>query len=223
MNMNNQQTTTPLHTSNNTYYLTNKDEVLFYETDCTELLAAHKNIVELLSTDAPKALEAALAATKKYNDEPLFAYLLSDAYRRTGNKELSDQVIMNNYRRFPLYPVLRCEYARICLLQNHITEAASAVNYTFDLHALYPKKSQFHILEMTLFQSFFVTYFCTLKNFNRALSYITTNQETGKHLSLTPDLGTMILFSILQENLEKNNIEKLVDILRNDTPYNEAQ
>lgn len=189
--------------------IVNNDSILF-NSDFSDAEKTNDEILHLLNTDPNKALESLLILTNKYDNEPILASHLVDAYRLTGNDDLANQVIRNNYRRFPHFSITRCEYAGLCLEENKIMEAAAALDYTFEITALYPKKSSFHIVEIITFQSLLTKYFCALKDFNRAISCIDRLVEIDEDIPVIQSLNTVVIFSLLKENLSMKNVTKLL-------------
>jgi hypothetical protein len=147
---------------------------------------------------------------KEHNDEPILASHLATYYRRTGNHDYADQIVKNNYSRFPLSLFARCDYAMLCLEANRPTQAVAAIDYTFELVNLYPKRTQFHVLEVIDFNGFLVHYFCAIKDFERAVYTLDLLQSFAQDLSLLDSLKTVIITAILKENLSIESIKKLV-------------
>src|SRR5579871_3202641 len=154
---------TQSNTSKNSSYtapaitVSHDDSLLFYS-DNPELLETYHELFILQSIDPLKGIDAALAATKKYEDEPLLAFQLEIMAQRSGNRALARQIREDNYRKFPFYPLIRCRYAFGCLDNGKLMEAAAAISYTFDLTALYPQRSVFHYLEISTFYILLVRY-----------------------------------------------------------------
>lgn len=162
---------------------------------------------EMSPTESIAQLEKLI---KEYNDEPILASHLATHYRRTGNHDYADQIVKNNYRRFPLSIFARCDYAMLCLEENRPTQAIAAIDYTFELVNLYPKRSQFHALEVIDFNGFLVHYFCVIKDFERAVYTLDLLQSFARDLPLLDSLRTVIITAILKENLSIESIKKLV-------------
>lgn len=206
--------TTPL-TKNNidnneAYYITTDSSILYSENfpNAQEL---NKEIETLLFTDQNKCIELLTSLIKTHPDEPILAYHLAYAYRKIGNDDFLNQIIENNYRKFPYFPVIRCDYVTKCLYEDRIMEAAAALNYTFYLPSLYPKRSHFHAVEILLFQSTITKYFCKIKDFERAVLCITQLQSINKAFPGINDLQNIITISILQEHLSTESIRNLLN------------
>ena len=157
-----------------------------------------------------QAIQELQSLLQQFPDEPLLLDYLADIYKRVGDQALYQQIIRNNYRQFPYSIFMRCAYADLCLKERRITEAAKAIDYTFDLAALYPKKEVFHIMEIITFQSFLTRYFCSLKEYNRAMSSIHLLYTIDKKLTAISDLSSFILFDILESNLSQDNVSHLL-------------
>jgi hypothetical protein len=146
---------------------------------------------------------------KKYHDEPALASHLASAYRDINDHEYADQIVRNNYRKFPLSIFARCDYATLCLEENRPAQAAAAIEYTFNLSNLYPKRSTFHLLEVIEFHRFLINYFCVIKDFNRAVHNLSLLQQIAEGLPLLDSLRSIIITAVLQENLSKDSLDKL--------------
>ena len=169
----------------------------------------HDAIMKLLETDPSQGAAQLELLYKKYDDEPLLGSHLTDFYQRLSKEEAANQMIKDNYRKFPLSIFSRCDYANLCIKEGHFIEAATAIEYTFDLAKLYPKRSHFHLLEVIEFQSLLVHYFCAIKNFGRAIASLSFLRTINKELPGIDRLRTIILTAALQETLSMQNIEEL--------------
>lgn len=177
------------------------DSLLFYSKE-DELLAINKELLSIPKEDAQKEIDTLQSIVKKYNDEPLFAYYLVNAYYNANQKDIAEQLIRNNYQRFPLSLFARCTYATLCLDENRPTEALAAIEYSFDLEKIYPKRSVFHFTEIMAFYSFIVDYFCKIKDFNRAIHYIDTlSALTHPDIPLVLSMSDVVLMNILAQTL----------------------
>lgn len=184
------------------------DSLLFYS-DNTELREIYNRLLALQVADPLKGIDTALQAIKKYEDEPLLAFEMEIMAQHSGNKALAKQMKEDNYRKFPFYLLIRCRYGFECLDNGKLIEAASAMNYKFDLKTLYPQRSDFHYLELSTFYVFVVRYFCELKDFNRAVSYFAELFAIDKSLAVISELRNIILAETLEQNLSPENIELL--------------
>src|SRR5438477_12686070 len=166
-------------------------------------------IMNLLETDRHEGTAQLELLYKKHDDEPMIASHLATSYQRLGREEAANQMVKDNYRRFPLSIFARCDYAHLCIEEGRFVEAATAIEYTFDLAKLYPKKSHFHVLEIMEFQSLLVHYFCAIKDFTRAIASISFLRTINKELPGIDRLKTTIITAALQETLSVQNIEEL--------------
>ncbi len=150
---------------------------------------------------------------KQYEDEPILASHLAAAYRNINNHDFADQIVRDNYRKFPFSIFARCDYAYLCLGENRPTQAAAALDYTFNIQDLYPKRSRFHLLELVKFQGLVANYFCSIKDFNRAVTALIPSLSLHKDISNIKNLRSLIISRILEDNLSA----KSLDILFADT------
>lgn len=75
------------------------------------------------------------------------------------DKEQQVQCIRENYRRHPTYLFARCHYAQHCLDQGEPDRIPAIFDHKFDLKALYPRRSRFHITEYLAFMQVLCLYF----------------------------------------------------------------
>jgi hypothetical protein len=175
----------------------------------SNVIEEHDKIMKLLETNPEQAATHLESLYKKHSDEPIIASHLVDAYQRIKKEDAAHQLIKDNYRLFPLSIFARCDYAHLCLQEGHPMAAATAIEYTFDLAKLYPKRSEFHLLEVLEFQSLLVHYFCAIKDFNRAIASVASLKKIHKSLPGIDRLRTTIIVAALQETLSAQNIEEL--------------
>lgn len=186
------------------------DSLLFYSQN-PELVTINKELLDLPKENAQQEIDTLQSIVKKYNDEPLFAYYLVNACYNANQKEVADQLVRNNYQRFPLSILARCTYAMLCLEENRPTEALAAIEYTFELEKLYPKRSVFHFTEIIAFYSFIVDYFCKLKDFNRAVHYVDTLAAlTHPDMPLVLSMSDVILVNIVTQQLSPRHTSLLM-------------
>jgi hypothetical protein len=174
-----------------------------------EVVELQQTLMMLESADPLKAINIALDATKKYDDEPILAYHLATAAKKSGNNDLAKQIIDDNYRKFPFFLLIRCRYALKCLEEGKLIEAASTLAYTFDLKTLYPQRSLFHYGEIISFYALIVQYFCDLKDFDRAAGYLRDLISIDKNLPIISELRNIIVMSTLQQSISPTNIEAI--------------
>ena len=183
------------------------DNLLF---NCSiNLFKEYADVLNPSHTNIAQTTEQLQQLLKQYADEPTFVSRIASVYRSINNDEFADQIVRDNYRKFPFSLFARCDYAYLCLKENHLKEAAATVDYTFNLMRLYPNKSVFHLLEVMEFQEFLVTYFCTIKDFERAVGTLNALQLLTKKSPLTRSLRSMIVAKILESNLSSKSLEIL--------------
>lgn len=207
MDFNKHQSTKP-STHAPLFEISKDDALLFYNND-PALLMAHNELLSSSKDEPTQIIELTREIMKKYQNEPIFAYHLERIHLDNTDQGIAKQIAQDNYRKFPTYLLTRCRYGLVCLGEKKILEAAAAVNYTFDLHTLYPKRSAFHFIEIVTFYAFAVQYFCALKDFNRATSYIAELVAIDKDLPVISQLSNIILIEALEQNLSEQNIALL--------------
>lgn len=217
MDINKQQHTH--HTNNNNQAqapLITADASILFSADFPNAKEMDDEIGNLLSKDSRKAIELLLPLVKKYPDEPILAYHLANAYESSGDHDFCKQVEEDNYRKFPYFSLIRCSYVVKCLKEDNIMQAAAALNYTFSLSDLYPKRPAFHILEIIMFQSTLTRYFCKIKDFDRAAFAIAELRAVHKKIPVIKDLQNVVVLSIVEQNLSATGFNYLFDFEKED-------
>jgi hypothetical protein len=159
---------------------------------------------------------------KQYEDEPILASFLAGAHRKMGNDDFANQIVRDNYRKFPFSLFARCDYAYLCLNEDHPTQAAAALSYIFNLRQLYPKRSKFHILELLEFQRLVIHYFCAIKDFNRAITALIPLQSLHVDISNIKKVRSLIITKVLEENLSFKSLSTLFsDAVGEDNAHND--
>lgn len=200
MNINEQKISQYNHTQA-PFTASEDDSLLFYSND-PELIALYKELIEIPKEEAQREVDMLQSIVTKHSDEPFFAYCLANAYSNSNQGEMANQLTKNNYRRFPLSLLARCDYASLCLDENRPTEAVAAIDYVFDLEKLYPNRSAFHQTEIMAFYSFLIRYSCVLKNFDRAVHYIETlSLLTTADSPFIRSMSLIVMKNILEQKL----------------------
>lgn len=106
-----------------------------------------------------KAIPELLDLIEKYPNIPVLYNFLSIAYSWAGQREKSEEVIRENYRRNPDYLFARLNYAEMCRARGDYDKIAEIFEHKFDLKLLYPKRKQFHISEVANFVGLVGIYF----------------------------------------------------------------
>jgi len=106
-----------------------------------------------------KAIPELLELIEKYPNMPILYNFLSIAYSRAGQREQSEEIIRENYRRNPDYLFARINYAELCRARDEYDKIAEIFDHKFDLKLLYPKRKRFHISEVANFMGLIGIYF----------------------------------------------------------------
>lgn len=209
MNINSNYHTKDLPDNDESFYITN-DFSLFYSASFPNRKETDEEIHLLLSTDINKCIELLTSLTKQYPDEPILAYYFAHAYAKTEKDEFRKQLEENNYRKFPHFPLIRYAYMDKCLSENKLMQAAAAIDYTFNIFNLYPKKPHFHLTEILLFQLTVARYFCKIKDFERAVFCITQLKRLNPRFPGITELQSIISVAIFQEHLSDESVHDLL-------------
>lgn len=207
MDINNKQQAN--NASNPTVRHIKNDSSLLFSAHFPEVEMIDSEINSLLSTDPGKCIELLLSLVKKYPDEPMLAYHLANAYQSSGDESFAKQIEEDNYRKFPYFSLIRCSYVDKCLQEGNVMQAAAALDYTFSLSDLYPKRSTFHTMEVVIFESTLIRYFCKIKDFERAVNCIARLRAMHKDIPILQDLQNTVVICILQQNLSPQGLNSL--------------
>jgi tetratricopeptide (TPR) repeat protein len=106
-----------------------------------------------------KAIPELLELIEKYPNIPMLYNYLSIAYSWAGQRQKSEEMIQENYRRNPDYLFARLNYAELYRARGEYDKIAEIFEHKFDLKLLYPKRKQFHISEVANFMGLIGLYF----------------------------------------------------------------
>ena len=122
-----------------------------------------KDAIERLHDEAQrrphKAIPELLEWIEKYPNIPMLYNYLSVAYSLAGQREKSEAVSQENYRRNPDYLFARLNYAEVCLAKGEYEKIGEIFEHKYDLKLLYPKRKRFHISEVANFMGLIGVYF----------------------------------------------------------------
>lgn len=126
-----------------------------------------------------------LELIEKYPDVPILYNYLSIAYSMSGQREKSEAMVRENYRRNPDYLFARLNYAEMCLARGDYKKVAEILEHKFDLKLLYPKRKRFHISEVVNFMGIVGIYFLEIGERDTAEKYYDVLQQIGQRYPIT--------------------------------------
>ncbi len=151
-----------------------------------------QDAIERLYYDIQKhphqAIPELLGLIKKYPDIPKLYNFLSVAYSRAGQKEKSEKVILENYKRNPDYLFARLNYAELCRTRGDYERIAKIFDHKFDLKLLYPKRKRFHVSEVSNFMGLIGIYFLETGKRKTAKMYYGILKKISPGYSMTKEL-----------------------------------
>ena len=112
-----------------------------------------EHIYYMMSSKPEEAIPMLKDLIQAYPNLPIVYNYLCSAYLAIGDRENSEAVALENYERHPNYLFAKTNYARICLDKGDLDQIPIIFNNKFDLKALYPHRSRFHISEFVAFAS----------------------------------------------------------------------
>jgi tetratricopeptide (TPR) repeat protein len=151
-----------------------------------------KEAIERLHDESQRrpreAIPQLLDLIESYPDVPLLYNYLSIAYSKSGQREKSEAVVQENYRRNPDYLFARLNYVEMCLARRDYEKAAEILDHKFDLKLLYPNRKRFHISEVVSFMGLVGMYFVEIGERDAAEKYYDVLQQIGPRYPVTRQL-----------------------------------
>lgn len=165
--------------------------------------AALERLFFLVQSRPRQAIPELEALLQTYPHVPNIYNYLSIAYSRAGEKERSEQIVLENYRRHPEYLFARINYADICLAKGDYAKIPDIFNHKFDLKLLYPKRKRFHISELTAFMGVMGQYFLAIDQRELAENIYNILQQVAPDHAYTKRLKHKLYPNFLQRLLER--------------------
>ncbi len=116
-------------------------------------------IYEIIRTKPAEGIKRCKKLMDEYPNIPVLFNYLSVGYMKIKDRQASEEIVEETYRRFPNYLFARCNYANICLERDEVNQIPKIFQGKYDLKALYPKRNEFHISEFISFASTMAMYF----------------------------------------------------------------
>jgi tetratricopeptide (TPR) repeat protein len=159
-----------------------------YERLSNEVKEAIDRLHDVSQRRPREAIPELLDLIEKYPDVPILYNYLSIAYSMSGQREKSEAVVRENYRRNPDYLFARLNYVEICLAGGDYEKVAEILEHKFDLKLLYPKRKRFHISEVVNFMGLVGIYFVEIGERDTAEKYYDVLQQIGRRYPITKQL-----------------------------------
>ena len=161
-----------------------------------------KEAIERLYDEAQrrprKTIPELLEWIEKYPGVPTLYNYLSVAYSLTGQREKSEAVVQENYRRNPDYLFARLNYAEICLASGEYEKVGEIFEHKYDLKLLYPKRNRFHISEVANFMGLIGVYFFETGEREAAETYYEILQQIAPDYPMSKRLRRKLFPNLLQ-------------------------
>jgi tetratricopeptide (TPR) repeat protein len=108
--------------------------------------------------DAEKSIARLLELKQQYPKVPIIYNFITVAYGFL-DKEKQNEAIKDNYKNNPNYLFARCHYAQLCIHQGEPEKTLAIFEKKFDLKALYPRRTLFHVTEYAVFSGVMCAYY----------------------------------------------------------------
>lgn len=166
---------------------------------CHILYSVSKNHTSLYELAHLKPKEAFLLLDDPQTPE--LANLKAYVLLRMKKKRQAEEVIIENYKRYPETLSIRLNYADLCLRKRELKKVGK-IFPSYDLSLLYPEKTSFLASEFLGFVVFMGHYHFKIKN--RALAeqfYVLAVKANPLHPSVTALEKKLFSFSVLKKLL----------------------
>ncbi len=152
-----------------------------------------------------KAIPELIDLIEKYPNVPVLYNYLSVAYSRTGQREKTEEIARENYRRNPDYLFARLNYAELCLAAGDYEQVAEIFEHKFDLKLLYPERKRFHISEAANFMGLVGVYFLETGERELAERYYEILEEIAPDFPVTKMLYSKLYPSFIKRLLNRKS------------------
>ena len=159
---------------------------------------AFERLHDQAQTQPREAIPELLKWIEEYPDMPLLYNYLGAAYSNSDQLEKAEAMILENYRRNPDYLFARLNYAELCLVRRDYDKVEEIFESKYDLKALYPERTRFHISEVASFMGVVGLYFLEIGKRENAEKYYEILQEIAPDYPVVDKLRARLLENRLQ-------------------------
>lgn len=135
------------------------------------LIPEVQKVMQTMATNPDSAIEKLERWTKLHPKVGMFYNLLAACYAQVKREKEAEEVIVRSYQNAPNYLFSKMSYARILMRDKKWNEVPAVFNNKFDLKALYPQRTVFHVSEALNFYSVVGEYHAYIKNMPAAWAY----------------------------------------------------
>ncbi len=166
-------------------------------------------IFEMINEEPQKALKVLEGYLHKYPKHPVVSHWLGVAHSATDEDEdIIRQLLVDSYNAHPDYLHNRISYALICLNEGNIDLVPDIFNDSWDLQEIYPEKTRFHFLEVTLFHQLAFLYFIEIDDLENASKHLSILKEIHPDKE---DESIQELQELLDENEQIAMLTQLIE------------
>ncbi len=154
--------------------------------------------------EAPQlAVERLTELIYKYPDVPKLYNFISVAYSQLGDREKAKLYIMRNYEYNPENLFARLNYAEICIVEKNYEKIPEILNGQFDIKAMYPKRTVFHVSEVVGFMGVVGLYFAETGMISQAEQYLENIELMSPRHPFAVKLRQRLLINSVREGFNK--------------------
>ena len=125
------------------------------------------------------------------------------ALNNAGDSEAADRLTLENFGRFPNYLFARIAMAELHMQHDDLAQAAAVLDNKFDLKAMYPHRSVFHISEYLGLSALAVQYMMRTGNRQAAERLYEIMSQIAPDHPLTKKVKNVIMGSVLLRAIER--------------------
>ena len=155
-----------------------------------------KEIIErlhqMLQTRPKEAIPELLALIDQYPGAPVLYNYAASAYSNSGQPDKAEQMVRENFQRFPDYHFARMNYAEVLLATGDYAGVASLLDNKFDLALFYSNRKKFHISEYTSFMYVVGRYYLGIGETDSAQRVYQLMKQVAPDEATTRRLGQML-------------------------------
>ncbi len=163
-----------------------------------------EELFDLVHDDPATAVEQLRREREKYPGIPTLAQWLVTALYATGQTNLADLLVEENFSRHPDYLFARLDYFKMLLHRGETEAVERLLDQKLDLKLMYPHRDIFHVTELTAFCAFMIEYSIRKGEVDRAEPYFKILEE------LKPDSpGTQTYRQLIDNALLLHRITRM--------------
>lgn len=140
---------------------------------------------DLVTTQSKAAIPELIEQIERNPGVPMLYNFLAVAYGQSGDIARYEQVVQENFQRFPEYLFARLNYAELLLSKHDYDRVGELLNHTFDIGIFYPERKLFHITEFVSFANVAGLYHIGVGNLDATEKSLEALKQVAPHSPVT--------------------------------------